>query len=386
MSLYNRVGRGTYWRALNLARCLVQFGHSVTLVAMSDDRLFRFRVRVDEGVKIIESPDLLPGMLRSGWDLWDVLRRITKLQNLNFDLVHAFECRPVAIYPALYIHKNSNIPHLTDWGDWFGRGGSVEERKNPLLRFVLRPIETYYEQKFRTQAQGTTVINSVLREKAVQLGISPESILLLRNGSDGKRIRPVLQTQARLQMDLPLDVPIIGYIGSIFHRDAELMADAFLKILWVHSSALLLVAGYFDADIEGMTGKPDSIIRTGPVSFDQIGLILSTCDICWLPLSDSGANRGRWPIKLNDYMAAGRPVVTTAVGDLGNFITQHVFGMASPATPHDLSDCVLGLLADPVTSNTMGMRARELAETTYAWETISKKLEGFYTKIVADGA
>lgn len=383
MSLYNRVGRGTYWRALNLARCLVKFGHKVTLVVMSDDLRFRFREQDDEGVRIIESPDLLPGMLRSGWDPWDVLRRIAKLRNLNFDLVHAFECRPVAIYPALFVHKHCSIPLVTDWGDWFGRGGSVEERTNPFLRFVLRPVETYFEEHFRPYAQGTTVINTVLRDKAIALGLSSESILLLRNGSDVKRIQALPRAEARAQTGFPPDVPIIGYIGSIFHRDAALMADAFLRVLAVHPGALLLAAGYFDADIESMTGKPASILRTGPVSFDRIGTILSACDLCWLPLNDSGANRGRWPIKLNDYMAAGRPVVTTSVGDLPDFVIQNGIGLASPANPQELSDCVLSLLADPEKRQAMGSKARVLSETTYSWETISRQLEEFYMHIVA---
>ncbi len=383
MSLYNRVGRGTYWRALNLARYLVEFGHKVTLVAMSDDQLFRFRFRDDEGVRIIESPDLLPGMLRSGWDLWDVLRRIGELRNQDYDLVHAFECRPVAIYPALFMHKKRSIPLVTDWGDWFGRGGSVEERQNPLLRSVLRPVETYFEEKFRPLAQGTTVINTVLRDKAIALGLSPDSVLLLRNGSDTQRIKPLPMVEARAQLGFAQDVPIIGYIGSIFHRDAVLMADAFLRILKVHPRAQLLAAGYFDADIEAMTGKPDAILRTGSISYDRIGTILSACDLCWLPLNDSGANRGRWPIKLNDYMAAGCPVATTSVGDLQDFVIDNGIGVAAAANPQALGECVLALLADPAKRRVMGTKARLLAEMAYSWETITRQLEEFYFNILS---
>jgi glycosyltransferase involved in cell wall biosynthesis len=57
------------------------------------------------------------------------------------------------------------------------------------------------------------------------------------------------------------------------------------------------------------------IFRTGPLAYDQINPYLSACDVCWLPLCDSGANRGRFPFKLGDYMAVGKPVVATAVGD-----------------------------------------------------------------------
>ena len=382
MSLYNQVGRGTYWRALNLARSLVKFGHNVTLIAMSEDRKFRFRESEDEGVWIIESPDLLPGMLRSGWDIWDVLCRLYKLRDMDFNLVHAFECRPVAIYPALYLHRTREIPLLTDWGDWFGKGGSVEERRNPIIRNMLRPIETYYETRFRAKAQGTTVINSVLRDKALRLGVPAETILLLRNGCDYKGIKPIPKLKARVHMGIPEYVPVIGYIGSIFYRDAMLMADAFKRILATYPRALLLVAGYFNADIEGLMGQTKSIIRTGPVRFDEIGRILSVSDVCWLPLLNSGANQGRWPIKLCDYMAAGKPVVSTNVGDLGNFINQYGFGLVSRDTPEDLSHRVVELLADSQKRQQMGIRARQLSETTFSWDSLAKRLEEFYKMIL----
>ena len=105
-----------------------------------------------------------------------------------------------------------------------------------------------------------------------------------------------------------------------------------------------------------------------------------------LPLLDRGANRGRWPIKLNDYMAAGRPVVTTDVGDLGPFIEQNAFGIVSRDTPEDLSDCVLTLLSDKQKCRDMGMRARKLAETTFSWDSVTKDLEEFYKIVVAEGA
>jgi glycosyltransferase involved in cell wall biosynthesis len=242
----------------------------------------------------------------------------------------------------------------------------------------LRPVETYYENTFRIKAQGTTVINSVLFDKLLKMGVSEETILLLRNGCDTQYIQQVPIQQARMLVGLPENVPIIGYIGSIFARDAQLMADAFLKILDVHPQALLLAAGYFNASIEDMVGKPGSIIRTGSVQFDEIGSILSACDICWLPLKDTGANRGRWPIKLSDYMAAGRPVVSTNVGDLGHFVKSHDIGLVSNDTPLDLSSRIIELLADSEKRKMMGAHARRLAETDYSWDAITRKLENFY--------
>jgi glycosyltransferase involved in cell wall biosynthesis len=327
MLLYNRVGTGTYWRALHFAFSLAERGHNVTLLATSNDLRLRFRVRRENGIQIIESPDLLWGSLRSGWDPWGTLSRICWLAKQEYDLVHAFEARPVAIFPALYLQRRRGVKLVLDWCDWFGRGGSVEERPNPLVRAILRPVETFFEDTFRSKADGTTVINTVLRQKAIELGVSPQTILLLRNGSEVETLRPHPLAQARKWAGLPAQAPIIGYIGAIFHRDAELMARAFDLIHAADPRVRLLLVGYCNVAMEQLVDAPEAVHRTGHVRYDEIAHYLSACDVCWLPLSDSGANRGRWPLKLNDYIAVGRPVVATAVGDMTAFLEQHPIGL-----------------------------------------------------------
>lgn len=384
MLLYNRVGTGTYWRALHFAFSLAERGHSVTLLATSNDLRLRFRVRWENGVQIVESSDLLWGSLRSGWDPWSTLARICWLRGQEYDLVHAFEARPVAIFPALYLQRRRGVKLVLDWCDWFGRGGSVEERPNPLVRTILRPVETFFEEAFRPWADGTTVINTVLRQKAIELGISPQTILLLRNGSDVETLRPHPQAQARKRAGLPAQVPIIGYIGAIFHRDAELMARTFDLIHAANPDVHLLLVGYCNVAVERLVDSPQAVLRTGRVRYDEIAHYLSACDVCWLPLSDSGANRGRWPLKLNDYMAVGCPVVATAVGDVTAFLEQHPIGLLSRDEPQDMADKVLDLLRDPQRREAMGRQARHLAETAFTWRHLTDQLESFYHKTLEE--
>lgn len=171
-SVFSQVGRGTYWRALALGQGLAARGHSVTLMATSRARRWGIDVHSIGGVKVVEAPALLPVSLRYGWDPWNVLARIGWLRHRAPDLVHAFEGRPVALLPAVYLRRRQRVPMVMDWCDWFGRGGSVEERPNPLVRAALRPVETLFEEAPRPWADATTVINTVLRQKAIDLGVS----------------------------------------------------------------------------------------------------------------------------------------------------------------------------------------------------------------------
>jgi len=384
MLLSNTAGKGTYWRAVELARPLARRGHTCTVLATSPSHRFRFEVRPDTcpGVTLVKAPDMLWGPLRSGWDLWSALARVMWGRVREFDLVHAFESRPSVILPALYWKRRRNARLVLDWCDWFGRGGSVEERPSALVRAALRPVETFFEERFRSHADGTTVINGLLRRKAIELGVKPETILDLPNGCNVDGLHPVPQAEARSVLGWPDDVLVIGYIGAIFQRDALLMAQAFDRIQQAEPKARLLLAGYCNVAVEELVAAPNGIWRTGRIRYHEIGRYLAACDVLWLPLRDSGANRGRSPLKFNDYMSVGRPVVTTAVGDAADLVIRGEFGLVATDRPEDLARQVLTLLGDPIRREAMGRRARQMAEHELAWDHIGEKLERFYQLIL----
>ena len=176
--------------------------------------------------------------------------------------MHAFEARPIVVYPALAWQRRG-AKLVLDWCDWFGKGGSVEERPNRVVRTLLRPVETYYEDYFRTRADGTTTINFFLHERARKLGVKPETIMLLPNGCDVDTFRPLSPAEARRQMGLPLDAPLVGYVGALFQRDAILMAQAFDHLKQQIPRARLLLAGYCNIEVERLVAEPQAVIRTG---------------------------------------------------------------------------------------------------------------------------
>src|SRR4030095_12941543 len=94
---HNVRGRGGYVRGFQLGRELVRRGHSVTLVTTSASARYGFASGVTDGVEVIEAPDLLIGRGRTGWDPWNTLRRMLKLRDRSFDIVHAFDCRPAVV-------------------------------------------------------------------------------------------------------------------------------------------------------------------------------------------------------------------------------------------------------------------------------------------------
>ena len=381
MIVYNRVGKGTYWRALQFARILVDHQHEVTIMATAQERRWGHKTIADmPGVTIVETPNVLGGPLSAGWDPLNLLARLgwSLRQRSAFDVVHAFECRPTVIFPALFWKRRRNSTLITDWCDWFGRDGAVAQRNNPLVRALLRPAETFFEEHFRTEAAGTTVINSLLHQFALNLGIAEEKILELPNGSDTHRLQPIPLVDARNALSIEQNIPIVGYIGAAFEKDGRLMAQAFNLVRQQVPNARLLLAGYFNLEIDKWLDDPDAVICTGSISNKEVNLYLAASNVCWLPLCDSGANRGRFPLKVHDYIAAGRPVVATDVGDLGEFVRQGGFGAAVSDDPPAIAKEVVKILQNPELQTRLGEKARTFAENETTWEQAGSKLLAFY--------
>ena len=245
MVLYNPPRKGTYWRALYLARFLAERGHRISFLSASKGSSLRFRTYADShaGVTLVESPSLLGGPFRSGWDPCTVLARVLWSVGTRVDIIHGFESRPTVSLPILRWRRRLRVPVVLDWCDWFGSGGAVEERTNPFLRMVLRPVETFFEESFRSKADGATVINEFLEQRVLDLGVPPERVLRITNGCNVAQIRPPDLKSARELLGLPSSIPLIGYLGAAFASDARLMVEAFHELRKTVPEARLLVIG-----------------------------------------------------------------------------------------------------------------------------------------------
>lgn len=376
MVVHNQTKRGTYWRAFEFAKHLVLLGNQVSLISTSPTSHLTLTEHNTDGISIIEAPEFFSGMLRSGWDPWATIRRFIWVGQKKFDIIHSFESRPVVIYPALKTKQNGAIL-IMDWCDFFGKGGSVEVRTNKFIKTFLRPFETYYENHFRKFADGTTVINSFLQQKAIALGVYPNTIKILYNGCNTDLELLDKQT-ARESYGLPKYDPLIGFVGGLHEGDARFMAQAINKIFMENRNIKILLMGNFNRNLEKYITDPLAVIRTGTIENDEIYRLLSACDVCWLPLQDNETNRGRLPMKLNNYMSAGRPTVSTSVGDLVNIIKENNLGIITPCDPEHFVNETINLLLNPQKLEYFGMSARRAAETVFNWETITRDLFSFY--------
>lgn len=125
-------------------------------------------------------------------------------------------------------------------------------------------------------------------------------------------------TRARLGLDAAF---VVGFVGTVRpHKGLAVLADAVGRL---GGDARLLIAGDLgdERDVNGLATRTGGrlVTATGP-SMGEIGAILGACDVVAIPQSRSLEAAYQSPAKLLDALAAGRPVVTSDVGDAAELL------------------------------------------------------------------
>jgi glycosyltransferase involved in cell wall biosynthesis len=371
---------------MGLAKELVKRGNSVTLMTIALSARWQAR-RTNEGnVDIIETPDLLFGSLRTGWDLWDgICRYRLGLKLDSVDLVHAFDNRPAVILPALALSRKLGIPLCSDWADWWGRGGVISATRSWPVRLLFGGIETFFEEHFRTYADLLTVTSRALEQRALELGIPRNKVRYLPSGADTERISPIDKSVAREQLGLPVEGFLVEYMGFVQY-DLDLALRSFALVRAKLPQVRFLLVGPANRKARRLIdrlGVEENVIVTGPQPHGSMSSWLAAADVLLLPFQDTVYNRGRGPIKLGDYLASGRPFVTNPVGEIGEILGQDQVALAAGEDPREFAEKIVLLLRDRELAAVLGTNARHMAEGPLNWHRFGGQLETWYRELLA---
>ena len=108
--------------------------------------------------------------------------------------------------------------------------------------------------------------------------------------------------------------PCVGFIGSLDERvDYELLRD----LIGLRPDLDFLFVGRVTSpEGEALAAAPN-VTLAGPHSPERLPDFLTRMDVGIIPFAVTRFTRSIYPLKLNEYLAAGRPVVTTPFAPLG---------------------------------------------------------------------
>ncbi len=180
----------------------------------------------------------------------------------------------------------------------------------------LQPLAKIMERRNIRSADLVMAINKGLKDYVIRMGASGGSIPVLRPGVDFQKYDPATDGgEIRARYGIKPSDKVLLFMGWVYHfsglkevaREMSKMNDKSVK---------LLVVGDGDAvaDLERMRegyGLGAQLILTGRQPHQTMPAFIAAADVCLLPAYDNEIMRDIVPIKLYEYMAMKKPIVST---------------------------------------------------------------------------
>ena len=303
------------------------------------------------------------------WASPRVLRGVVRAARLvraaRTDIVHGYQWRP-ALVGAM--------------AGWFGGARLVVASKRSLTGGD-RPARLAW--RLIAGLVDTVVANAdALRREAEADGVRARWAVI-PTGVDVERLRGGPEpAAAKAALGLDPRRPVVGTIGRLEerkgHADFLVATRAMLGLAnGLAPQALIVGDGPLRARLERQVadlGLGETVRFTGAVA--DVRTALAAMDVFVLPSRAEGMSNA-----LLEAMAAGRPVVATAVGGTLEAVDAERTGiLVPPGDPAALAGAAVGLLADPARAAAVaGAAARQVAERFGARQMVAR-LERLYAE------
>jgi len=123
------------------------------------------------------------------------------------------------------------------------------------------------------------------------------------------------------------------------------------------------------------SGETAMVIGVGRVSREALLRLYADASACLAPLFDDQRSRARFPTKIAEYAAAGRPIVTSSVGEVRRYLVDRTTAfIAEPDDPVAFGGKIAEALSDSELAGAVGTRARGLAEERFDYRVHAARL------------
>lgn len=263
--------------------------------------------------------------------LLDSLRLITYISSLFFNLIRIIRKNDIDV-----LHAHSVIPT-----GFITVIVAKIMQKNVFITAHGMDITNFEDNSFfkriikfsLNNSSKSIAVSKNLAKKMISFGVDEKKIIVLRNGVDTNRFKPLHNPKIRLKYNIEDNDILILFVGYLdtFKGIFELI-ESFNKIKTDENNIILMIIGTgpLKHEIEKRIrelGLSKQVTFTGQVSPSEMHEYYQSADIFVLP---SHNDAGGPPIVFIEAMACGLPVIGTNVGGIPEGIDECVNGFIVP--------------------------------------------------------
>ena len=360
--------RGTPFSEFHRIRALTELGHEVDLVTYPfgrDVTIAGLRVFRSRRPPFVHRIGIGPSLAKLPLDVLLALAVVRRAFSARYDAIHSHEEGGLI---GVVVAALLRLPHLYDMHSSLPQQlTNFAFSRSRVIRGVFLAIERVMIRRSRV-----VIVICPSLEETVR-GIDPGARAVLIENAPGSSEEYATAEQAaavRRQFGLAPAVPVVLYTGTFeAYQGLDLLFEAMAQVRARVPDVRLLLAG----------GKPDQVekaraqaraagleavaIFAGERPSTEIPAYLLACDALVSPRS-RGTNT---PLKIYQYLRSGKPIVATRLLTHTQVLSDDT-AILTGVSPGEFAGGIVTALEDTARAASVGLRARELAETKYSYE------------------
>lgn len=256
---------------------------------------------------------------------------------------------------------------------------------------VLRPLAAAIERRVFVAAGQVIVANRKLMEYAEGMGARKDGVTYLPAGADLHLFRADLEPEPpRRALAIEPEDHVLLFMGWLYSFcGLREIVSALPEALRSAPAVRLLVVGQgpLMPELERLRdalGLSKNVLLLGQRPYQELPALIAAADVCLLPFEENAATRYVVPMKLYDYLAAGRPVVANRLPGVAAEFSEED-GVLTASSPGQLLATAVALARDRERARHLGAAARRRMEANGDWEAVASRFESLLLACVGGG-
>lgn len=250
----------------------------------------------------------------------------------------------------------------------FGKKAVVGLRGSDVNSYLTRPVLKRFMRWTLNKADRLVTVSTAMKAELVRYGYSPSIIDVIYNGVDEALFHPLNQAESRRRLNIPPNWKILLFVGTLSrYKGIDLLLLAFQLLNNPEIWLICIGQGSERQLIEDFITKhalQDRVLVKSAVPHSQLLIWYTAADVVVLPSLNEGV-----PNVILESMAAGTPVVASAVGGIPEVIIPGLNGLLHQAgSINDLKDKIIDALNHSWDSQAIYQSSRR-----FSWETNSQQ-------------
>ena len=358
---------GTPLHAMGVVRQLKKAGNDVFVVQ------FRGRHNL-----VKDSFDGIP-IYRIPFPLWEIYF-VHLLLKEKPDIVHCqhVTAAVVSFLPAMILR----IPHIYEAHSFWVAETEMLGRKKGIFFYRDKIGEDYLLK----HSDKIIVMSETMRQEFIKRGASEEKLHLIYPSTDLEQFgeRNVKSVEIEGVTD---DNLVVIYTGNFWPwQGVDILLNAIPHVITKIPNVKFVIIGGKENEIDDKKEKigkyRNNVIFLGRQPYELMPSFMAKADVLVIPRPESQVN---WttPRKMGEYLAMGKAVLATDVGDHRRILVNNECGIVTEPNVKSFAEGLIEVLKDEELRRRLGGNAREVAYELFNWDWAVEKTMNIYESLIS---